>query len=204
VGGDRRGRVARQPRLLGLFGLFGLFGLRPSRQRPAFRCRPWAAPRAPRSSTRCASELRLASDGGSRFKVFHLQTAGAWAYFEGSEIVHVDGSGVAGDRSDGEGAAARGGRALAGARTVEPARQRAPAAAAVRAPDRRVAGCAGNCRQGCFRRRSCKRASGRRMEGEAMRAAGQRHARGTRASDRWRRGMAAVADVDGGGGGTGG
>lgn len=37
------------------------------------------------------SELRLASDGGSRFKVFHLKTAGAWAYFEGNEIVHVAG-----------------------------------------------------------------------------------------------------------------
>lgn len=36
------------------------------------------------------SELRLASDGGSRFKVFHLKTAGAWAYFEGNEIVHVE------------------------------------------------------------------------------------------------------------------
>ncbi|WP_374692584.1 hypothetical protein [Accumulibacter sp.] len=37
------------------------------------------------------SELRLARDGGSRFKVFHLKTAGPWAYFEGNEIVHVEG-----------------------------------------------------------------------------------------------------------------
>jgi hypothetical protein len=36
-------------------------------------------------------ELRLASDDSSRFKVYHLKSAGAWAYFEGNEIVHVEG-----------------------------------------------------------------------------------------------------------------
>ena len=35
-------------------------------------------------------ELRLASGGSSRFKVFHLKTAGPGAYFEGNEIVHVE------------------------------------------------------------------------------------------------------------------
>lgn len=33
-------------------------------------------------------ELGMAG-GGSRFKVFHLET-GPWAYFEGNEIVHVE------------------------------------------------------------------------------------------------------------------
>ncbi len=31
--------------------------------------------------------LAIPIAGGSRFKVFHLRTAGAWAYFEGNEIV---------------------------------------------------------------------------------------------------------------------
>lgn len=35
-------------------------------------------------------ELGIAG-GGSRFKVFHLKTAGAWAYFEGNEIVQLEG-----------------------------------------------------------------------------------------------------------------
>lgn len=34
-------------------------------------------------------ELGMAG-GSSRFKVFHLKTAGPWAYFEGNEIVHVE------------------------------------------------------------------------------------------------------------------
>lgn len=36
-------------------------------------------------------ELGLASGASSRFKVFHLKTAGPWAYFEGNEIVLVEG-----------------------------------------------------------------------------------------------------------------
>jgi hypothetical protein len=36
--------------------------------------------------------LVIPATGESRFKVFHLQTAGAWAYFEGNEIIRVDGS----------------------------------------------------------------------------------------------------------------
>lgn len=35
-------------------------------------------------------ELGIAG-GGSRFKVFHLKTTGPWAYFEGNEIVHLEG-----------------------------------------------------------------------------------------------------------------
>ncbi len=36
------------------------------------------------------SELRIAGSG-SRFKVFQLKTAASWAYFEGNEIVHIEG-----------------------------------------------------------------------------------------------------------------
>jgi hypothetical protein len=36
--------------------------------------------------------LAIPVTGESRFKVFHLRTAGAWAYFEGNEIIRVDGS----------------------------------------------------------------------------------------------------------------
>lgn len=35
--------------------------------------------------------LQIPSNGDSRFKVFHLKTTGTWAYFEGNEIVHVEG-----------------------------------------------------------------------------------------------------------------
>lgn len=35
--------------------------------------------------------LAIPSTGQSRFKVFHLKTAGPWAYFEGNEIVRVEG-----------------------------------------------------------------------------------------------------------------
>lgn len=37
------------------------------------------------------SALAIPADGESRFKVFHLRSAGAWAYFEGNEVVHVGG-----------------------------------------------------------------------------------------------------------------
>ena len=36
--------------------------------------------------------LMIAATGESRFKVFHLKTAGSWAYFEGNEIVHAGGA----------------------------------------------------------------------------------------------------------------
>lgn len=36
--------------------------------------------------------LAIPATGESRFKVFHLKTAGPWAYFEGNEIVHVGGT----------------------------------------------------------------------------------------------------------------
>lgn len=35
--------------------------------------------------------LQIPSNGDSRFKVFHLKTTGTWAYFEGNEIVHLEG-----------------------------------------------------------------------------------------------------------------
>ena len=35
--------------------------------------------------------LHIPSNGESRFNVFHLKTTGTWAYFEGNEIVHVEG-----------------------------------------------------------------------------------------------------------------
>lgn len=38
------------------------------------------------------SALALPTSGESRFKVFHLKTANPWAYFEGNEVVHVEGS----------------------------------------------------------------------------------------------------------------
>ena len=36
--------------------------------------------------------LMIPATGESRFKVFHLKIAGPWAYFEGNEIVHVNGA----------------------------------------------------------------------------------------------------------------
>lgn len=35
--------------------------------------------------------LQIPSNGDSRFNVFHLKTADAWAYFEGNEVVRVEG-----------------------------------------------------------------------------------------------------------------
>ena len=36
--------------------------------------------------------LMIPGTGESRFKVFHLKIGGPWAYFEGNEIVHVNGA----------------------------------------------------------------------------------------------------------------
>lgn len=59
--------------------------------RPGVSVPPLGSPARTAILDAVRAELGMAGGGASRFKVFHLRSAGAWAYFEGNEIVRIEG-----------------------------------------------------------------------------------------------------------------